>query len=78
MIDFLQAVTKHIKGTISGEDKRRANICAKCPEKEKRNYADFLDSKITEVNGYVCTRCDCPLATKIFAKNENNICPKWL
>jgi hypothetical protein len=78
MLDFLQSVTSHIKGTISSEEKRRAEICGKCPEKEKRNYADFLDSKIVELNGYVCTRCDCPLATKIFAKNEKNKCVKWL
>lgn len=77
MLDFIQAVTKHAKGEIGEEEQRRAVICGGCPEKERRAYADFLDSKIVEVNGFVCKKCSCPLATKIFAKDEKNKCPKW-
>jgi hypothetical protein len=79
MLDFLQALKAHAGGDISTEEIRRSAICQECPEKEQRFYAEFLDSKIVELNGFVCTRCacPCPLATKIFAKDKKNICPKW-
>ena len=77
MLDFLQALKAHAKGDIGTEEERRSAICQECPEKEPRLYAEFLDSKIVELNGFVCTRCACPLATKIFAKDKKNICPKW-
>lgn len=77
MIDFIQALGQHIKGKIGEEEKRRAAICSSCPLKELRGYAEILDSKMIEINGYVCTLCDCPLATKIFAKDKKNICLEW-
>lgn len=76
-MDFLQALKQHVKGEAGEEQKRRADICAGCPLKEVRLYAQIFDSKMEEINGYVCTECDCPIATKIFAKEEKNICPKW-
>lgn len=77
MKDFLQALTQHIKGEAGKEEKRRAAICAKCPLKEVRLYAEILNSKMQEINGFVCLECGCPLATKIFAKEQDNICLKW-
>lgn len=77
MKDFFQAVTQHIKGAIDEEEIRRAEICNTCELKERRDYVDFLHSKIVEINGFVCTKCECPLATKIFAKDKKNICSKW-
>lgn len=77
MIDFIQALGQHVRGKIGIEEKRRATICSNCPLKELRGYAEILNSKMIEINGYVCTECDCPLATKIFAKEEKNICLKW-
>jgi hypothetical protein len=77
MIDFLQALKQHFTEEIGGEEERRAAICAACPDKEVRAYAQILDSKMVELNGYVCKVCSCPLATKIFAKEDKNICPKW-
>jgi len=77
MIDFLQALKQHISGEIGAEEQRRSSICRECPLKEIRSYARILHSKMEDVNGYVCTVCDCPLATKIFAKEPDNICPKW-
>ena len=77
MVDFLQALKSCIKGDFKEEEKRRASICAECPDKEKRAYAEILDAKMFEVQGYVCTLCDCPIATKVFAKENKNICPKW-
>jgi hypothetical protein len=78
MLDFLQALKAHTKGEIGEEEQRRAAICQTCPEKEQRIYAEFLESKIIEINGLVCTRCSCPLATKIHAKDEKNKCLKWI
>lgn len=77
MVDFIQALSQHITGTVTKEAKRRVDICAECPLKELRDYARIFNSKMEDVNGYVCTLCDCPLATKIFAKKPDNICPEW-
>lgn len=77
MKDFFQAIAKHVKGNFSEKELSRAKTCQSCDLKEKRKYADFLDSKIVEINGFVCTKCDCPLATKLFAKEKENICSKW-
>lgn len=79
MLDFLQALGRCASGQFGKEEKRRANICAVCTEKEKRGYAEILNAKMVEVQGYVCTgHCEgCPIATKVFAKENKNICPKW-
>lgn len=77
MIDFFNALTKSIKGKHTEESKRRSEICAKCPLKEQRAYAEFVNAEIKEVQGYVCIECSCPIATKIFAEEPKNICRKW-
>lgn len=78
MIDFLQALRQHFTEDIGEEEKRRAEICGACPDKEVKNYPLISNSKMVEVSGFACTgHCKCPLATKIFAKEEKNICPKW-
>jgi hypothetical protein len=77
-MDFIQALAKSLKQEHTPESKRRAEICAKCPLKEKRFYADFIDAEIKEVQGFVCTLCDCPIATKVFAIEPKNICTEWL
>jgi hypothetical protein len=81
MIDFIDALTKSLKGKHTEESRRRSEICAKCPLKEKRFYADFVKAEIKEVEGFVCigTNCliPCPIANKIFATKKKNICPKW-
>lgn len=78
MIDFIKALTKSINGKHTTESKRRADICAKCPLKEKRFYASFVNAEIIDVQGYVCTLCACPIATKVFATEPENICTEWL
>ena len=77
MTDFLQALVKNAEGVLSEEAKRRADICADCPLKEKKLYARILNATMEEIDGYVCNECGCPIATKIFAKEKENICPKW-
>ena len=77
MIDFINALTKSLKGKHTEESRRRSEICAKCPLKEEKFYADFVKAEIKEVQGFVCTVCSCPIATKIFATETENICEKW-
>jgi len=77
MTDFIQALAKCITGRYGEEEERRASICAACPEKEQRSYAEILNAEMVEIKGFVCTRCDCPIATKVFAIKDKNICPKW-
>lgn len=78
MIDFIKALTKSLKSKHTEESRRRSEICATCPLKEKRFYADFVKAEIIDVEGYVCTLCACPIATKVFATEKENICRKWL
>jgi len=77
MMDFINALANSIKGNHTEESLRRANICAACPEKSKKFYATFVDAEIKDIEGFVCDRCLCPLATKVFATEPKNICPKW-
>ena len=77
MIDFINALAKSMKGKHTQESRRRAEICATCPLKEKRFYADFVNAEIKDAQGYVCTLCDCPIATKVFATEPQNICTEW-
>ena len=78
MLDFIQALKSNIDGKMGEEEVRRAEICAECPTKKKSVYAEILNSVMVEIDGYRCTgHCICPLATKIFAKEKENICPKW-
>lgn len=76
-VDFFQALKKNIKQEHTEESLRRSEICASCPEKSKALYSEFVKAEIKEVQGYVCDRCSCPIATKVFAKEEKNICAKW-
>lgn len=77
MLDFIQALKQNITGKVTEQAEQRAKTCAECPLKELRVYARILNSKMEDINGYVCIECDCPLATKIFAKEPENICLKW-
>ena len=77
MIDFIKALTKSLKSKHTKESLLRSEICATCPLKEKRFYADFVKAEIIDVEGYVCTLCACPIATKVFATENKNICHKW-
>lgn len=78
MIDFISALKQNITGVVGEEEKRRALICAECPTKKRSLYTEILNAVMVEVDGYRCTgHCICPLATKIFAKEPENICPKW-
>jgi hypothetical protein len=81
MMDFIKALEKSTNSKHTKESRRRAEICAKCPLKEKRFYADFFKAEIIEVEGFVCLggQClhPCPIATKVFATESKNMCKKW-
>jgi hypothetical protein len=77
MKDFLKAVKKNANKEFGKEEFRRADICGQCDEKEKRVYSEIVNAIMKELKGYACTRCDCPISTKVFATQEKNICDKW-
>jgi len=77
MKDFFQAIKSHVLEQQGEEEERRSKLCAECPLKEKRVYAQIFNARMKDIDGYVCTECGCPIATKIFAKETENICPKW-
>jgi hypothetical protein len=78
MKDFVNSLAKAIQGKHTAESLRRSKICGGCDEKKKAFYPDWLDAEIVEVQGFVCNRCECPIASKVFATSKKNICPKWL
>lgn len=78
MLDFIKALKKNVNKEFTEETKRRAEICAACPEKRKSFYSEFVNAEIKEVKGFVCNRCECPISTKVFAEDKENICEKWL
>lgn len=78
MIDFINAISDCVNKKHNEETLRRAKICAGCDEKEKAFYASMVNAEIKEIQGFVCARCNCPLATKVFATEPKNICKKWL
>lgn len=56
--------------------KKRASICANCPESIK-GYSEIIkDGRIENISGMKCNLCECPLPTKLRSIDEN--CPKEL
>lgn len=57
----------------------RANICALCPFAEKSKVISWLmpDNNLKQVQGYKCSKCGCPLSTKV--RSMTSKCPenKW-
>ena len=78
MLDIMQALIKNAKSDFGVEERRRAEICVKCPEMKDGFYSDFFNSVIIEVKGKVCNQCSCPISSKVFAKDKENICKKWI
>lgn len=77
MKDFINAIGMHVFGNIGPEQVRRADICGGCDKKTFGGFPLIIESKMKDVNGFKCSECNCPLATKIFAQDEKNICDKW-
>lgn len=55
--------------------KKRAVICAACPEAKKAMLLKWVpeDSDFTEIQGFECSVCHCPLSAKI---RSIDTCPK--
>lgn len=77
MIDFIQAVLKATTKEITPLAKERLSTCLECEEKKESIFSTFVDFKIVESKGFCCGICNCPLATKIYATEHENICNKW-
>lgn len=59
--------------------KVRAEICADCPSAKESNLLNVTlpDNTLKEIQGYKCTKCGCPLSSKVRSKLSQ--CPekKW-
>lgn len=55
---------------------QRAEFCVKCPFAVEKYLLTFIEDRITEVQGFECTRCGCPISAKIRSTNEK--CPEEL
>jgi len=55
---------------------QRAEICARCPFAIEKNLLIFVKDDLKEVEGFACSRCDCPLSAKIRSITEK--CPEGL
>ena len=75
--DFFKALAKNMKDEHTNESFARASTCLQCEFKKESILSLFINSEIKEINGFSCSLCDCPLATKIFAQDQKNICDKW-
>ena len=55
---------------------QRAEFCAKCPFAVESIFTIFVKDELREIEGLICTICNCPLSAKIRSKNET--CPEKL
>ena len=55
---------------------KRAEFCAKCPFAVESIFTIFVKDELKEIEGLVCSRCNCPLSAKIRSINET--CPEKL
>ena len=60
-------------GLTTLEHKRKAVICEGCPSRKYKKYLDFVDDELTNVKGFICNECGCPLIAKIRSTDD---CPK--
>ena len=63
--------------TVDPETIRRAKICASCPKAKKKPILQWVGDDIKEIEGYLCTQCECPISAKI--RQDVDRCPfkKW-
>jgi hypothetical protein len=56
--------------------KKRATICANCPNAKQGKLLAFVKDSLKEIEGAYCSLCSCPLSAKV---RSNDICPdkKW-
>lgn len=73
IFNILKAWSNVFKQYTTKEHKRRAVICSKCPKSKYTKYIDFINDELTDVKGFVCSVCSCPLVAKI---RSNDKCPK--
>ena len=59
------------------EERRRAEICIKCPDNKVADFLKYVGNDIKEVSGLYCGRCLCPLVAKIKTNNKKDICKEW-
>lgn len=76
--NIFEGWSRYLGGEITELEKQRAKICQACPEAVKGSYEKLMpDYSLKEVQGYKCGVCDCPLSTKLRAKDETCPLGKW-
>lgn len=67
-----------LKKETAEEAKRRASICQECPHAVVGTYEKFMpDNSLKEIQGLKCDVCECPLSTKLRAKDAHCPLGKW-
>ncbi len=76
--NILQGWKRFYNEDATDEDRRRAEICKECEHATVGTYEKLMkDFELKEVQGLKCGKCNCPLSTKIRAKNEHCPIGKW-
>lgn len=56
----------------------RAEDCAKCIYARNKAYQILTEKKeLKDIEGMVCSKCSCPLSTKLRSKTETCPLNKW-
>lgn len=78
MFNIIEGWKKYLQGETSGLEKKRAEICRVCPHAVVGTYEKLMpDFQLKEIQGLKCTKCICPLSTKLRAKDEKCPLGKW-
>lgn len=56
--------------------RKRAEFCGVCEFAVKKKYLDEINDEVEIINGYVCSKCSCPLSAKLRVADES--CPLGL
>ncbi len=72
---IVKAWYKVLQGKTTEEHIRRSEICKECPSAKYNFMLDFIDDKLVESKGMLCSECGCPLSAKIRSTDK---CIKWL
>jgi len=77
---ILEGWTKYAIGEVATDEeaKRRAKICATCPERKEGVFSAVLkDYLLKEIQGTYCGVCKCALSAKVRSKTEKCSLKKW-
>jgi len=72
--NIIEGWNLYIKGKTPEFAIKRKEICKKCPFAKMGTYEKWMPEKeLKEIKGLMCSKCECPLSTKL--RSENEKCP---